>query len=405
MKNLAKIALGIVSSIGGFLDVGSIATSAQAGAKFGYQLLWAIALATLSVIVLVEMAGRLAASSGHTIAGAIRERLGFKMYLAPFTAEVLLEVMVLAAEIGGICIALELFTGIEARRWGVIAAFGLWLLIWMVSYEHIERATSLLGLITLCFIVAAFQLHPPAVPLLKGFLPHSPGHDSAEFWFLSVSIIGAVTTPYVLYFYSSGAIEDQWTREDLKVNRAVAVIGMSFGSIVSMAILIVAARTLLPQGITIGRYEEAALILTRPFGIWGYYLFAGSLLIACLGAALEVSLNLGYVICQNVGWNWGKSAPAVDNARYTLIYSLGIFVGGIVITFGVDPLKLTLFTMSIATLLVPFVVVPMLVLLNDEEYVGAHRNGRVMNWLVVMVMLLSFVTAAVAIPLQLKGGS
>src|SRR5438132_10714879 len=76
MKKWGEIALGIATSIGGFLDVGSIATSAQAGARYGFQLLWAVGIGTLCLIFLTEMSGRLAAVSRHTVADAVRERFG-----------------------------------------------------------------------------------------------------------------------------------------------------------------------------------------------------------------------------------------------------------------------------------------------------------------------------------------
>jgi Mn2+/Fe2+ NRAMP family transporter len=109
------MALGIVTSIGGFLDVGAIATAAQAGTSFGYALIWAILLGTVCVIFLVEMSGRLAAVSKHTLADAMRERLGFKFYVFPLFAEMVVDFLTLRAEIGGISIALQLMTGVSLR--------------------------------------------------------------------------------------------------------------------------------------------------------------------------------------------------------------------------------------------------------------------------------------------------
>src|SRR3954447_2441574 len=100
MSKLLEIALGLVTGIGGFLETGSLATSAQAGAAFGLQLIWAIVLGTICIIFLVEMAGRFAAVSHHTIADAIRERFGFNFFLLPFLATIFVNLLVLAAEIG-----------------------------------------------------------------------------------------------------------------------------------------------------------------------------------------------------------------------------------------------------------------------------------------------------------------
>jgi Mn2+/Fe2+ NRAMP family transporter len=112
VKKLLEIALGIVTSIGGFLDVGAIATALQAGASFKFSLVWAIVLGTICVMFLVEMSGRLAAVSKHSVAAAIRQRFGFNYFIGPLIAEIVVDFLVLGAEIGGVCIALQLLTGI-----------------------------------------------------------------------------------------------------------------------------------------------------------------------------------------------------------------------------------------------------------------------------------------------------
>ena len=122
MKNLLKAGLGVVTSIAGFIEVGSLSTSAQAGAAFGFRLLWAIALATVCLIFLIEMSGRLAAVSKHTLAAAVRERFGIRFQSVPLAAEILLDTLVLTAEIGGFCVALHLLTGMNARWWALPAA-------------------------------------------------------------------------------------------------------------------------------------------------------------------------------------------------------------------------------------------------------------------------------------------
>src|SRR3954468_8120326 len=117
MKKLGEVALGVVTSVGGFLEIGSIATAAQGGAGWRYQLLWAVLLGGLCSIFLVEMSGRFAAASGHTIAAAMRERFGFDFFLIPLISVVVVSIMVLAAELGGTCVALELATGVAYEWW------------------------------------------------------------------------------------------------------------------------------------------------------------------------------------------------------------------------------------------------------------------------------------------------
>jgi len=123
LKSFLKIALGIVTSMAGFLEVGSISTAAQAGAAFRFRLLWAIAAATICLVALVEMSGRLAASSRHTVSDAVRERFGFRFSAVPLAAEIVLDTLVLAAELGGAAIAVELATSVGRGWWVLPAAF------------------------------------------------------------------------------------------------------------------------------------------------------------------------------------------------------------------------------------------------------------------------------------------
>lgn len=404
MSKILEIALGIVTSIGGFLDVGAIATSAEAGSEFGFQLLWALVLGTICVIFLVEMSGRLAAASKHTLADAVRERFGFGFYIIPLLAEIVIDFLVLAAEIGGVCIALQLVTGISFQWWALPVAFAIWLLLWYGNFGVLENGVSLLGLITLVFVFATFKLHPSLTQLGASLLPSLPQQDTPHYLFIAVSILGALISPYLFYFYSSGAVEDKWDEGHLVINRAVAILGMSFGSIVSISVLVVAALVLKPKGIQVDSYEQAALMLTQPLGYWGFVLFAASLGISCFGAALEVSLDTAYIVAQAFGWNWGESLHPKEAARFSFIYTVFVFLASLLMAVGIDPLQLTLFSMAITTLILPPVILPFLVLMNDESYVGKHRNGWISNSVIIFTIVLAFVLAIAAIPLEIIGG-
>jgi Mn2+/Fe2+ NRAMP family transporter len=220
-----------------------------------------------------------------------------------------------------------------------------------------------------------------------------------------VSILGALLCPYLFYFYSSGAVEDKWDESYLGVNRAVSGLGMGFGSIVSLGVLIVAAQVLNSRGIQVDSYEQAALMLTQPFGYWGFILFAVSLGVACFGAALQVSLDTAYITAQAFGWNWGENLHPKEAARFSLIYTAFVFSSSLLMAVGIDPLQLTLFSMALTALLIPLAIVPFLVLMNDREYVGDHRNGWSSNTVVIFTVGLGFILALVAIPLVVLGGS
>ena len=405
MKKIVEIALGIVTSVGGFLEIGSIATAAQAGADFSFQLIWAIVLGSLCIIFLVEQAGRFSAVSGRTIPDAIRERFGFNYFALLYIVLALVSLLVLAAEIGGVCIALELATGIKFQWWTVPAAFVIWLVMWKGTFGVIEKGVSVLGLVTLCFVVGAILIHPPWPQVLRGALPSLPQHNSVHYWFVAVSILGATISPYLYFFYSSGAIEDEWKEGHIGVNRIIATGGMTFGSVISISVLVLAAMIFAPQGVKFEHYTQLPQLLVPVFGYWGYWLLVASVGIACLGAALEITLEIAYLTAQGFGWNWSENQRPKAEARFAAAYTLTIILAALVTLTGIDPLTLTIFSMALTAATLPVSIVPFLFLMNDYSYVRIHRNGWFSNAVVIVIICIAFLLAAVAIPLQIFGGS
>lgn len=152
-------------------------------------------------------------------------------------------------------------------------------------------------------------------------------------------------------------------------------------------------------------YHQAALMLTTAFPFWGYALFIGSMTIACLGAAVEVALSMSYATAQTFGWNWGEDLDPREDARFCLVYTAAILVSALIILAGVDPLKLTLLTMAVNAAVLPFVVIPFLLLMNDKKLLGERTNGWISNIVVSVIVVLAFVLAIVSIPLAFIGGS
>jgi Mn2+/Fe2+ NRAMP family transporter len=399
-----QLSLGIVTSIGGFLEVGSIATSGQAGASFSYQLLWPIVLGTLVLIFLVEMSGRLAAVSKLTVSGAMRDRFGFDYFVVPLVTLSIVIYLVLAAEIGGAAFALQLVTGISFRWWAVPVALLSWLLLWRGPFSLVERWVPLVGLVTLVFLVGAVKLSPDWGAVAHGLIPTRPSHDKLHYWFLVVNILGATIAPYLMYFYSSGAVEGKWDESYLTINRFIAILGMSFGGVLAVAVLIGAAAVFNPAGIKVEGYDQLALMLTGVLGKWGFYLFAASLFIGCLGAILEISLAVAYMTSQGMGWRWGQDEEPRRVPRFVIVYTLLLALAPWLIVLGVSPLTVTSLSMALTAATLPVAILPFIVLMNDPVYAGKHTNGWIGNFVVVFTIVMACILAVVTIPLQLLGG-
>lgn len=280
MKKWLSILLGVVTAIGGFLDAGTIATAGEAGAKFGLGLIWAIVIATVAIILLVEMSGRFAAVSQKAYAEAVREQFGFKFYAILLLSEIIAESLLLTAELGGMAIALALLTGISWHWLFPLAALIVAGLAWRAPFSLIENGPALLGLVVLAFPAAVIVLGGPSTNNWQTlWQPQIKAGEWSSYLYLAAAILGATISPYLLYFYSSGAIEEKWTKENLGVNKVTAVVGMGFGSISSIALVALSAIVLQPLTIQAGTLGEIGLALAKPFGQIGGWLFAAALFI------------------------------------------------------------------------------------------------------------------------------
>ena len=404
MKKWAEVALGVVTSIGGFLEVGSIATSAQGGAEFGYQLAWVLVLGTTSLAILMEMTGRLAAVSQRSYADLLRERFGYRFFLLPLVAVFVVSLLVVISEIGGVSIALQLATGIDFRWWAIPTALVGWFLLWRGNFTIVEQGTAMLGLVAISFAAGALKLHPVWPTLGRALLPSLPSHDRARYWYLAVSILGASISPYLYLFYSAGALEDEWTIEHLGVNRVTAGMGNVFGGVLAIASLVTAALVFAPRGIKVDRYEQIALVLATPLGRAGLVFFIMTLFVTCFGSTLEIVLAIAYLLAQGLGWNWSENLKPGKDARFATSYTVLILLASLPIAIGMDPLTLTNISMVATAASLPVTVIPLSVLMNDGDLLNTHVNGWPSNLALVVIALLSVVLLVAAIPLQLLGG-
>src|SRR5256714_1537258 len=405
MKKWFSLTLGIVTATGGFLDAGTVATSGEAGAKFGLGLIWAVVIATIAIILLVEMVGRFTAVSQKTYADAIRENFGFKFYLLPLTSELIAESLLLTAELGGISIALSLFTGISWHYLFPVSALLVWLLAWRAPFDLIENGPALLGLLTLSFIAGIIALGGPSQQVLTTlWRPDIKQGNMADYLYLVAAILGATISPYLLYFYSSGAREEKWSRDSLMLNRVTAIVGMGFGSLGSLSLVVLGAIVLRPLNLTSSTLGELGLAMATPLGPIGVLLFAAVLFATCLGAALEVVLGLSYNIAQGFGWEWGENKKPVEAARFNLVLTIILLVAVAIGLFGTDPLQLALLASTVIALFLPISLTPFLFIMNDPDYLGDHTNGRFANIAIICVLIIAFIVAVIALPLEILTG-
>ena len=402
LKSVLAVALGIMSAIGGFVDIGDLVFNTQAGATFGFQLLWVVVVGVVGIIVYSEMCGRVSAVSKRPVFDLVRERTGFGPALATLIASEIVNLMTCAAEVGGVAICFQLLSGLPYRLLIPLAVLLLALTSWVLPFRWLERVFGYLGLGLLVFAVAAIKLHPDWGGVAHGFVPGShAGGSLMVYLYFVVGLLGAAMTPYEVYFYSSGAVEDRWGIKDLRLNNVTSIIGYALGGFLSFALMIVAAVLFLPRGISPEFLGTPALAAEHTLGQVGLLLALVGILFAVGGAAVETSFAGAYNLSQFFGWRWGKKERPANAPRFTLAWLVIFALALLVVMTGYDPVKLTEYSVIFSVVALPLTYLPILLVANDRTYMGAHANGKLANVLGVLYFVVIIAIAIAAIPLML----
>jgi len=399
VKKLLQIALGIVAAVGGFVDIGELVFNTQAGADFRFRLLWAVVVGVIGIVVFAEMTGRVAAIAGRPVFDVVRMRMGFTVGLITLIASLLINLITLAAEVGGVAIVLQLLFDVKLGTMILIAALGLLLIVHFTPFEGIERIFGYLGCALLVYVVAAIHLGPSWHEVGQGLIPN--WHPSALYAYFVVGVIGAALVPYEVYFYSSGGIEEGWTEKDLGINRANAVLGFGLGGILSIALIMVSAQVFAPVQVDPGYLGTTALGAQHSFGETGLLLALLGMLFAVGGAAVEVAMSGAYTLAQFAGWEWGKYRGARGAPRFTLTWMIFFALAFVIVETGVDPVILTEYAVIFSVVALPLTYLPVLLIARDPTYMGDRANGIVGNVLGWLYFVIILVVALAAVPLML----
>ena len=401
--NPLELTLGIMTAVGGFVDISELVFAAQAGSTFHYALIWVFAFSTVGIMVFGEMSGRVAAVARQPSFNLMRHRLGLKLGLVTLAASLISNLITCAAEVGGVALILHLLTGASYMLLAAAAVIILIATIWVLPFKWIERVYGLLGLFMLVFAVATIKIAPDWAGVAGGLVPQVPrGLSTRElllFAYFIVAIVSAVLFPYEVYFYSSGGIEEEWGPKQLTLNKITCIVGFGLGSLLAISILINSAELFGPLGIGPQLPGTTALEAGLPMGRTGLLLALLGMLFAVAGAAIETCLANAYSLAQFFGWQWGRHRKPWDAPRFTMTWmALFLLALGIVLT-GIDPMKLVEYAVLFSILVLPLTYLPLLLLARDRTYMREHANGPLssgLGWFYLVVITLA---ALAAVPL------
>lgn len=373
-------------------DPGGILTYSQAGAKFGYTLLWTLIPITIALIIVQEMAARMGAVTGKGLSDLIREEFGLRATFFTLALLGLADLGNIAAEFAGIASGFGIL-GISKYLVVPIGAFVVWIVIVRGSYKGVEKLLLLFSFLYFSYFISAFLAHPNWHAALKQtVVPHVL--HSSDYIVMLIGLVGTTITPWMQFYLQASIVEKGIRAKDYALSRIDVVVGCIFTDVVAFFIVIACAATLYANGIhDITDASQAAVALAPLAGKFAGLLFAIGLINAALLSAAILPLATAYNICEGMGYESGVDKSFGEAKLFYWLYTgLIVFGAGVVLLPHIPLIKLIIFSQVANGILLPFVLFYMLKLVNRHDLMGSYTNSRLGNAIaystsVIMILL------------------
>ncbi|HSR11791.1 MAG TPA: Nramp family divalent metal transporter [Thermodesulfobacteriota bacterium] len=373
-------------------DAGGITTYSLAGSEYGLTLLWTLIPITFALILIQEICARMGVVSGKGLSDLIRERFGAKATFYLMIALFLTNLGNTISEFAGVAASLEIF-GISKYISVPVSAFFVWWLVVKGSYKSVEKVFLVACVFYVSYVVSGFLAKPDwgrvAGEFLTPRLAFEPGLLT-----MAVGIVGTTIAPWMQFYLQSSVVDKGLKAEDYQYARADVVFGSIVVNVVAFFIVMLCALTIFQAGVKIETAKDAALALEPLAGKYCTWLFAFGLLNASLFAASILPLSTAYTICEAFGWEASVNRKFAEAPQFYGLYSLMICIGAAVILFPNVPLiPIMFYSQVINGALLPFILIFMILLVNDRKIMGRYTNGWFLN-------LVSYLTIALLILLS-----
>lgn len=373
-------------------DAGGIATYSQAGAQYGLKVLWLYLPLALMLIVVQEMSNRMGVITGKGLSDLIREKFGVRWTFYLMIGLLITNFGNIIAEFAGVAAAAELW---GVPRWISVplGAILVWILAVKGNYKTVERVFLIAVFFYVAYIIAGIQIKPDWKEIANATVkPHF--EPDAAYLMMLVGLIGTTIAPWMQFYQQASVAEKNIPKKFYKYSRLDTVIGCLAVMVVAGFITILCAYTLHPNNIIVETAEDAARSLEPFAGKFASDLFAFGLLNASLFAASILPLSTSYTICEAFGWESGVDKTWDEAKQFYSIYTGLIIFGALIVLIPNIPLiPIMLISQQVNGIVLPFVLIPMLILVNDVKIMGEWKNSKLANWiagfLVGLVSLLS----------------
>ncbi len=375
-------------------DATGITGYSLAGAQYGYGLLWAVVLVTISLAVIQEMVARMGVVTGKGLADLIRERFGVRITFWSMVLLLIANIATTVAEFAGIAGAMDIF-GVSPFIGVPVAAITVWFLVVRGSYKYVERVLLALCVIYVSYIVSGFIVHPDWAQVFhQTILP--PVQLNQGYLLTLVAVIGTTIAPWMQFYQQSAIADKQISKAHLRYEQIDTFVGAFLTDFVAFFIIVCTGATLFVHHIQINEAKDAALALAplvRGNGRIAEILFGLGLLNASLMAASVLPLSTAYSISEAFGWERGVGRTFREAPQFLSLYTSIIVLGaGITLFVPKDRLIFVLNLPNVVGgMLLPLVLVLMILLCNDRRLMGRYVNGRIFNgvaWATTIVMTI-----------------
>jgi len=360
-------------------DAGGILTYSQAGAKFGYALLWTLIPTTIALIVVQEMAARMGAVTGKGLSDLILEEFGLRMTVFTMLILGIADFGNIAAEFAGLASGMGIF---GASKYIVvpIGAALVWFVVVQGTYRPVEKILIFFSLIYFTYMASALYAHPDWHAAVRDtFVPVV--NKSSEYLIALIGLVGTTITPWMQFYLQASIVEKGIGKKEYGLSKWDVIIGCVITDVVAFFIVVACAATLYVTGQhDIGDAAEAAAALRPLVGQFASLLFAVGLVNAALLSAAILPLATAYNICEGLGVESGINKKFSEAPVFYWLYTFLIVGGaGFVLLPQMPLIKVILYSQVLNGVLIPFVVIFMLRLVNRPDLMGEYRNSTIAN--------------------------
>jgi NRAMP (natural resistance-associated macrophage protein)-like metal ion transporter len=364
-------------------DSGGILTYSQAGAQFGYSLLWTMLPITIALIVVQEMCARMGVVTGKGLSDMIREEFGLRLTFVLMVLLVVVNYTNVVTEFIGIAGSLHLF---HVAKWFSVPICGalVWFMVVKGNYKSTEKIFLVASVVYIAYIFAGVLSQPSWHDALLATvqLPaRSVWHDKS-YIYTAIGVVGTTIAPWMQFYLQSSIVEKGIRVKDYAASRLDVIVGSFFTDLVAWFIVVACAATLFVHGMGAIQVAADAAEAMRPLaGDYAFVLFAFGLFNASVFSASILPLSTAYTVCEGLGLESGVDKNFKEAPFFYWLYTALIVGGGatVLVLPDAELINFAILSQVLNGVLLPVVIILMLLLINRKDLMGSHKNSRLWN--------------------------